>query len=565
MEWLNVAEPVASDIQSQGWFQWLTSYMNTGLSLSYMPIQAGDMTIEVPTINTGSGQQGTSTATAPGATASTQGAASAKYVTPQGFPSDIDIAVVSAVLNAAKDVGIPYPLALALIQQESQFNPKAVGDDGCSVGVAQLNTCAGEGVGVPAYLLQDPYSNAKISFARVKQVMNANPGMDWGTVAAMAQRPADASGYAKSVNSYIDQIQTGQGTMGWGLSAIRTGDPTFQGNVVYGANNVPPPFSQQFFSNITQSFGQNGEEGTDFAMPVGQQISTPVGGIIHVVDDGKSNWGKAVYVKMPNGWTFFVGHLTNFAVQEGETVGPGDLLGQSGGAQNDPSSGNSTGPHIEVRFIDPGGQNQDPMQFLTPLYTGKGTTFAQWAGGIFAGSAQPSPVKQNLTETGDGQFIDLNTTEGAWWKTVDSAWTSIYGTHAPLQAAMDFRNAGINTVDALQNAMLNMPSSIPGVTIGAYQNMSKQVQSTANQAFGRAVPDSLISQFFQQGITSADDIKLWFDTHSSSDIPKADYQAIYDAALPYSQALSNDVPHPSDVSSIYQNATQSSGRAMMAP
>jgi murein DD-endopeptidase MepM/ murein hydrolase activator NlpD len=487
-----------------------------------------------------------------------QAKAPATTVAQQGLPAGINIGVVQQILQAAKDTNIPYPLALALIQHESGFDPKAVGDQGCSKGVAQLNTCTGEGVGVPDYLLADPYYNAKIAFTKVREVMNANPNADWGTIAAKAQRPADTTGYANIVNQFVDQINTGQGQMGWGLATIQQGDPQFNRNVVYGANHVDPPFAQQFFQNVSQSFGQVGiggpEQGTDFSMPVGQQISTPVAGKVHLVDDGKRNWGKAVYVQAPNGWQFFVGHMSNFTVQEGETVGPGDVLGASGGDPSDSSSGVSDGPHVEIRFIDPSGQNQDPMTFLSPIYTGTGITYDQWMGGLFTGAATPAPVKQSLTLTGDGQIVDLNTMDGAWWKTVDSAWTGIYGVHAPLQASRDFRAAGVTTIDGLQNALLNMPSNIPGVTIGSYQNMSKLVQAQAQQSFGRSVPESLISEFFQQDIRSADDIKAWFDTHSSSDIPTADYQAIYDTSLPYSQALNNDVPHPNDVNQIYQNA-----------
>lgn len=461
------------------------------------------------------------------------------------------------MLRAARDTNVPYPLALAIIQQESGFNANAHNQTSQedSWGVAQLNTMGGEGANLPAYVLQDPYLNAKVAFTRVAQVMQQNPNADWGTIAALAQRPGDPTGYAQSVNNYIDQVQSGTGDLGWGQSTIRVGDPSFEQNVQYGTNPVPVPFNPSYFQDISQSFGQNGEEGTDFQMPVGQQIITPVGGTIQLRDDGKSNWGKAVYVKMPNGWTFFVGHLHSFAVQDGQQVGPGDTLGVSGGATSDPSSGNSTGPHIEVQFIDPSGEQQDPMPYLQQIYSGTGTTFDKWMGGIFSGSAQPAPFKQNIVPTGDGQMVDLNTTEGAWWKTVDSAWTSIYGVHAPLQAAIDFQNAGITTVDALTNAINNMPSSIPGVTIGSYKSVSDSANKEAQAAFGRSIPQSLVAQFFQQGLTTDTDIKAWFDTHSSSDIPKADYQAIYDAAAATTQALSGDVPHPNDVASIYQ-ATQ---------
>lgn len=559
LEWLHIAEPAASGVTGQAWFQWLVYSLSGGDPLAqpgsgpaFTAMQSLMTALEQP-IGGSQGQQ--SQTPAKPSTADPYAQAGRTYVR-GGIPSNVDPAVVDAVLRAAQDTNVPFPLALAIIQQESGFNPNAhhVSDTENSWGVAQLNTMGGEGAGVPQYILQDPYQNAKIAFTRVRQVMNQNPNADWGTIAALAQRPGDPSGYAASINGSIDQIQTGQGAMGWGLSTIRTGDPTFESNAEFGQNSVPQPFAAGYFSDISQSFGQNGEEGTDFAMPQGQEISTPVGGTIQLRDDGKANWGKAVYVKMPNGWTFFVGHMHQFSVTDGQTVGPGDVLGVSGGNVNDPSSGDSTGDHIEVRFIDPSGKNQDPMPFLQQIYSGNGTTFQQWMGGIFAGSANPAPQKQNIVVTPDGAAVDLNTQQGAWYKTVDSAWTSIYGIHAPLQAALDFQNAGITTTDALTNAINNMPSSIPGVTIGSFKNVSDAAQSAAMSAFGRSIPQSLIQQFFQQGITSKDDMQLWFDTHSSADIPKADYQAIYDAAQPYSQQLSGDVPHPTDVSQMYQQA-----------
>jgi murein DD-endopeptidase MepM/ murein hydrolase activator NlpD len=560
LHWLNVAEPVAADPSGEAWFQWMMYSISGGNQLfqpgtgqAWSAMQGIDSALQTPLESLFGQSSSSPTSASPKKSQATGQSGSVRGQ----IPANVDPTVVDAVLRAARDTNVPYALALALIQRESQFNAKAVGDQGCSKGVAQLNTCAGEGVGVPDYVLSDPYLNAKISFTKLAQVMQQNPGMSWGQAAAAAQRPSDPQGYASDVNNYITQIQTGQGQLGWGLSTIRVGDPSFEHNAQFGANSVPQPFSSDYFQSISQSFGQNGEEGTDFAMPVGQQITSPVGGTIQLRDDGKANWGKAVYVKMPNGWTFFVGHLSNFAVTDGEQIGPGDTIGQSGGDPRDSSSGNSTGPHVEIRFIDPSGKNQDPMTFLQPIYSGTGITFDNWAGGIFSGSAQPNPSPQKLVKTPDGFLIDTTSAEGSWYTAVDSAWTSIYGQHAPLQAARDFQAAGVTTVDGIQNALLNMPSSIPGVTIGSFKNVSDAAQSAAQSAFGRSVPQSLIQQFFQQGITSADDMKLWFDTHSSSDIPTAAYQSIYDAALPYTQSLSNDVPHPNDVTSIYQQASGS--------
>lgn len=476
--------------------------------------------------------------------------------------SDAQWATAQGVLRAAQELGIPAPLALAMAYKESGFNSGATGDHGCSKGALQLNTCDGEGVGLPDYVLSDPYLNARVSFTKLRQVMQANPGMSWGELAAAAQRPEDAAGYAQTINGYISGLQTGQGPLGWAQSTV-TGTLSQRQNLPGGSNQVPLPFSTDYFSNITEPFGEDGEMGTDFGMPEGQTITSPVGGTITTRDDGNRNWGRAVYVKMPNGWTFFVGHLMDFAVQDGQVIAPGQVLGSSGGGPQSPSPGHSTGPHIEIRFIDPSGQNQDPMGFLQPLFhpNGSGASasnlFSNWMGGLFQGSAQvtPSQAQQSLVMTPDKRLLDLNSATGMWYQAVDNVWRSVFGMHAPLQAALDFQHAGISTTQGIQDAVNGLPSGIvPGVSIGQFNSLDQAVNSAANQAFGRPVPQSLIKDFFQRGVTSTSDVKLWFNTHSSSDIPPGEYQTTFDAMNTYTQAVWGDSPHPTDVAEAWAQA-----------
>lgn len=476
----------------------------------------------------------------------------------QGFSGDPN--VVNAIIKAAHDSGVDPRLALAIAQHESNFNPTASGDGGCSKGVFQLNTCTGEGVGKPDYVLNDPYSNAMVALAEVRRVQQANPGMPEAQIAEQAQRADNTNNqYVNAIQQNLDSIATGQGTLSWANTYLQ--NPQLGGlggfaNQAGGSNAVPLPFSSGYFQDITERFGETEggltEMGTDFGMPVNTTIYTPVGGTIQLRDDGKANWGKAVYVKMPNGWTYFVGHMHSFSVSDGEKVSPGSVLGVSGGDPRDPSSGNSTGPHVEVRFIDPNGTSVDPMPFLQQIFSG--TTFATLAGGAFLSSAQIQGQAQDIHVTPDGQTVDFNTPDGTWYKTVDSIWSSVYGQHAPLQAALDFKASGVTTVDALQLTINNLPSNIPGVTIGQYKTVSDAAQKQAQQSLGRAVPQSLVQEFLQQGITTSSDIKAWFDFHDSSQVPAGTYQQIFDSSAAYTQSLYGDVPHPNDVAQIYQNA-----------
>jgi len=486
------------------------------------------------------------------------------------IPAGVNQVGFMATIQAAQEMGVPVAIALALVAQETGggFDPNSQGDyvDGrpTSFGLAQLHE-GGElddsGLD-PTTALTNPVENVKVALRQVQKVMQQHPDWSYGQIAAAAQRPSDQAGYAASVNAWVDQIQTGHGPLGFAQS-LTTGSLSQRQNLPGGTNQVPLPFSSAYFQNITEPFGEDGEQGTDFGMPEHQAITTPVGGTIETRDDGNRNWGRAVYVKMPNGWTFFVGHLFDFAVQDGQVVAPGQVLGTSGGGSDAPSPGNSTGPHIEIRFIDPSGQNQDPMPFLQQLYspTGSGANasnlYSNWMGGMFQSSAQVTPTEanQNLVTTPDQRLLDLNSPTGLWYQAVDSVWTSIFGQHAPLQAAIDFHNSGISTRQGIQDAVNGLPSGIvPGVTIGAFNNLDQAVNSLSTQMFGRPAPQSLVAQFFQQGITSASDAKLWFDTHSSSDIPTQDYQQVFDAMNPYTQAVWGDSPHPTDVAAAYQAA-----------
>jgi len=141
---------------------------------------------------------------------------------------------------------------------------------------------------------------------------------------------------------------------------------------------------------ITQTFNPAiGEYGQDYELPVGRPIYSPVGGTIGTEDKGKADWGKRVLVftskttQAATGVTAFaVGHLTKFAVSAGQKINPGDLIGYSGGAKTDPSSGDSSGPHVEPQFF---GKNMQP---INPVDIFK--RFASWEQAIFSGHSSSS-------------------------------------------------------------------------------------------------------------------------------------------------------------------------------
>ncbi len=137
---------------------------------------------------------------------------------------------------------------------------------------------------------------------------------------------------------------------------------------------VPPQLTQLFNISI-------GEYGQDYAVPVGTPIYSPVAGIFATQDTGKTAWGKRAFVHVTGGLSFAVGHLTSFAAASGQKISVGQLIGYSGGAASDPSSGVSTGPHVETQFLNAAGQylNPAPLFAATPsllqsIFKGSGSS-----------------------------------------------------------------------------------------------------------------------------------------------------------------------------------------------
>jgi hypothetical protein len=116
--------------------------------------------------------------------------------------------IAQLITRIAAEEGVDPALAIAMARQESGLNPSAVGDQGHSVGLFQLNDQGmGYGMGQARY---DPETNARTALRSLAQTIQKNPGVrDPGRLAAMSQRPADPNGYARSINAMLGG---GQGT-----------------------------------------------------------------------------------------------------------------------------------------------------------------------------------------------------------------------------------------------------------------------------------------------------------------------------------------------------------------
>ncbi|MBD0423534.1 M23 family metallopeptidase [Streptomyces sp. TRM S81-3] len=116
---------------------------------------------------------------------------------------------------------------------------------------------------------------------------------------------------------------------------------------------------------LSASFGGGGPRwahrhtGQDFAVPVGTPVRAVGEGRVVTVSCGGA-FGMQVVVRHEGGYYTQYAHLAAVTVDEGDRVGPGQWIGQSG------STGNSTGPHLhfEVRVTPETGSALDPVPWL---------------------------------------------------------------------------------------------------------------------------------------------------------------------------------------------------------
>ncbi|WP_369921294.1 peptidoglycan DD-metalloendopeptidase family protein [Marinomonas polaris] len=97
--------------------------------------------------------------------------------------------------------------------------------------------------------------------------------------------------------------------------------------------------------------------GQDFAVNTGTPIYAPADGTVEVTRP--SNEGSGNFLRLLHGYGFSssYSHMSKFAVNKGDFIKKGDLIGYSG------NSGLTSGPHLhyEIRFI---GRALDPKPFI---------------------------------------------------------------------------------------------------------------------------------------------------------------------------------------------------------
>ena len=111
---------------------------------------------------------------------------------------------------------------------------------------------------------------------------------------------------------------------------------------------------------LTSGFGRrwgNLHAGEDFAAPVGTALVSMSTGTV-VFAGEQSGFGVLVKIRYWDGTVAFYAHMSRSSVTEGASVGPGQVVGQSG------NTGDSTGPHLHLEIHPDGGEAVDPVPWL---------------------------------------------------------------------------------------------------------------------------------------------------------------------------------------------------------
>lgn len=113
------------------------------------------------------------------------------------------------------------------------------------------------------------------------------------------------------------------------------------------------PFGLRRFFNGEE---RNPHSGLDFAVGRGTPIQVPADGVVTIVGDYFFN-GLTVFVDHGQGFITMYCHLDSVAVQKGQVVKKGDVLGRVG------ATGRATGPHLHWN-VSLNGNRVDPAIFL---------------------------------------------------------------------------------------------------------------------------------------------------------------------------------------------------------
>lgn len=147
-----------------------------------------------------------------------------------------------------------------------------------------------------------------------------------------------------------------------------TGIPKKEFNILN--SKIGYPLGQKF--SISSGYGKRTHpvtkkvgamhEGIDISAVSGTPVLAPLDGVVLRSVNIGGNCGGFVKLSHGNLQTKFC-HLREMKVMNGQRVKKGDVIAYSGGGENDPHPGRSTGSHLHYEILNKKGNPIDPLLF----------------------------------------------------------------------------------------------------------------------------------------------------------------------------------------------------------
>ena len=126
------------------------------------------------------------------------------------------------------------------------------------------------------------------------------------------------------------------------------------------------------YNDVSSIRGNKAHKGTDYAIPSGTEILSPADGVIKTSQITNGNCGGLIEIIHPNNIITRYCHLKKLNVKPNDKVSAGQVIGLSGGAENDIGKGRSTGAHLHFEVLV-NNQFVNPEEYLSgnnAIFTG---------------------------------------------------------------------------------------------------------------------------------------------------------------------------------------------------
>ena len=210
-------------------------------------------------------------------------------------------------------------------------------------------------------------------------------------------------------------------------------------------------------------------------MPVGSPLTAVTDGVISTIGNDANGYGNWVEVKHEDGTASRYGHLSQINVSRGQKVGPGQVVGRSGGKAGAPGAGNSTGPHLHFEILNEKGVKVNPAPYLSgspasPIASGATASAVAGPKAISSDSMWSARKAASKGKFNRGKSVTQLSSPG-----LSSSLTSS-GFNEDLGGPMDGMNVGVaGSAQGSKNVVINLQMKV-NIAQGSVQEADRLVR-----------------------------------------------------------------------------------------